>query len=498
MDEERLTLKNGRYFTDDEQQRAFSAILDIDPIDNQSYDWTEMSIGELFAEVYRPNTLFCPEAKEWYIYDGRRWVKDVNGINAMERLKVFIKLLLIYTFEKDNQDDSKIADYRKFVNRLFDRRARERIIKDAQGEAMVSVSTFDSNPYLVNCQNGTYHLDKGKLLPHNSADYLTMMTNCKCPTEASAETCLRWYEFIDEITCKNAYIAQYIQTALGYCLLGSSKEECMFIAYGKTTRNGKGTLFNTICQILGDYAKSMPVDFICQNKYGSQNYDRPNPMLAGLRGKRFVTLSESDSAGKLDEAVIKNYTGGDPITTRNLHEKDFTFIPQFKMWLSCNSLPAVQDKSLFSSNRLKVIEFNAHFDKDKIDTRLKEQFLAEEAKIVIFKWLTDGYSMYVRKGLKEPKQVEESVLAYEKSNDRVGMFIDERCEKGEEFKYGRGELYSVYKTWCNNNGLKPLSAPKFNEQLSTHAKQIRVHGVNFWKGIRVRSFTVKLDDNKEN
>ncbi|MFQ9473414.1 MAG: hypothetical protein ACLR0P_09910 [Oscillospiraceae bacterium] len=57
-------------------------------------------------------------------------------------------------------------------------------------------------------------------------------------------------------------------------------------------------------------------------------------------------MSESDDAGRLDEAVIKNYTGGDPISTRQLYGEAFSFTPQFKMWLSCNTLPIVNDSSL--------------------------------------------------------------------------------------------------------------------------------------------------------
>lgn len=47
-----------------------------------------------------------------------------------------------------------------------------------------------------------------------------------------------------------------------------------------------------------------------------------------------VTMSESDTAGKLDEATIKQYTGGEDITARELYQSAITFKPQFTMWLS--------------------------------------------------------------------------------------------------------------------------------------------------------------------
>ena len=54
----------------------------------------------------------------------------------------------------------------------------------------------------------------------------------------------------------------------------------------------------------------------------------------------------ADRYGKLDEETIKQLTGGEEIKARNLYETATTFLPQFTLWLSCNDLPTVSDKSL--------------------------------------------------------------------------------------------------------------------------------------------------------
>lgn len=502
--DEPLILKNGQEMLDAEQRRVMRELLKINPIYNSDYKWTEMAMGELFADVYRPNTLYCPEAKSWFIYDGTRWKRDTESLETMDRLMTFTKLLVIYSAQlvgnadyesKVPELEKMVAEYIKFLSKLFDRRARERIIKDAQTAAKVSINTFDRDEYLVNCQNATYDLRTGRGRPHSSKDYLTMITECDCTSVVDVVEFPRWDQFIDEITCGDKELADYLQRALGYSLLGRCKEECMFIAYGKTTRNGKGTLFNTIEKILGDYAKAMPADFICKTRYGDGSYDRPNPMLAGLKGKRFVTLSESDALGKLDEQAIKNFTGADPITTRNLHEKDFTFTPVFKIWLQCNTLPSVIDKSVFASDRLKVIPFNAHFDKDRRDTTLKAQFLVEDARKAIFKWLVDGYGKYRKDGLKEPKIVQEAVSDYELSNDTIQMFVDEQCDLGADYTEGRGNLYNSYKNWCRTNNIFILAMPKFKEAMEKFAKPILVDGNKKWKGIRLKPVTIQLPEN---
>lgn len=83
-------------------------------------------------------------------------------------------------------------------------------------------------------------------------------------------------------------------------------------------------------------------------------------------------MAESNQYGRLDEETIKQLTGGEEISARNLYEAQMTYLPQFTMWLSCNDLPSVQDKSLFASDRVRVIEFNRHFRRKKGTKALKK------------------------------------------------------------------------------------------------------------------------------
>ena len=76
-------------------------------------------------------------------------------------------------------------------------------------------------------------------------------------------------------------------------MLGTSKEECMFILHGKTTRNGKSTLLGTIHHLLGDYASVSPVSIICKTDR-AKNAEAASPTIAALKGKRFVTMAESN------------------------------------------------------------------------------------------------------------------------------------------------------------------------------------------------------------
>lgn len=475
-----FALKGGQYLLDPEHSKVFSILIKTQP--HTTTKWDEMAMAELFAKCYRYNTMYCPEAKQWYSYDGSVWVRDIGSIIASERLKDFTRLMQLYSTEVSDED------YQKFTAKLGDRRVRDRVLKDAQSEATISITEFDAHPNYINCTNGTYDLETGKFHQHRAEDYLTMKTNCSYKLPTQVITFTRWVEFIDEITMGDKELAKYLQRALGYSLLGLAKEECMFIAYGKTTRNGKGTLLNTVFHILGDYAKTIGVDFIAAGR-NKANYAQANPMVFALKGSRFVTMSESDEHSKLDESLIKQYTGGDPIATRQLYSEAFYFTPQFKMWLSCNSLPAINDKSLFSSDRIKVIEFNKHFSEAERDNTLKAQFQKKDAKTMIFMWLLEGFKMYQKEGLNEPESVKNAIGYYEIQSDLTALFVDEMCELKAGVRTNRTEIYNSYKRWCKNNGVSYKSAQKFYEDLNKYAQPKVYSGARLFEGIKLRNLT---------
>ena len=179
-------------------------------------------------------------------------------------------------------------------------------------------------------------------------------------------------------------------------------------------------------------------------------------------------MAESDTSGKLDESVIKQYTGGEEITARRLYENAITFMPQFTMWLSCNDLPVVRDKSLFASDRIRVIEFNRHFNDDEQDKTLKTFFETPEAMTGIFAWLVKCYERYKTYGLAMPKSMRQVIKQYEKDNDIVLQFLEDRCETVPDERIRAKSLYDVYKSWCRGNGYYVCSLKKFIAELTAH------------------------------
>ena len=489
--EELFQLENGRYITSVELSDKMRYIKEHHPEtftqeNSTGYSWDEAGMADLFSECYNHDTRYCPEAKSWYTYDHGKWQKDVGSLLVSAKIKEFTRLMSLYCGEI--MDEEKRKEYMKFVSKMGDRRFRDRMMKDAADAMCIGAEEFDRNPYLINCLNGTYDLERMEFHEHNWEDFITLQTNFNY-TQQEDVTCQRWETFIREVTQGDKDKADYLQRALGYSILGTSKEECMFILHGKTTRNGKSTLLNAIEHLLGDYSSVAPVELICRSDR-SKNAEAASPVLAKLKGKRFVTMAESDTMSKMDESTIKQYTGGEQITARELYQSAITFTPQFTLWLSCNDLPAVRDKSLFASDRIRLIEFNRHFTDAEQDKGLKAYFETDEAMKGIFTWLVTGLFKYKRFGLTMAESLKAPIRQYERDNDLVLQFLEEKCEQDAESVTRAKSLYDTYKIWCKSNGYYVCSMKKFNAEVTMHPEWYNEkgmsNGVTVYKGLKLR------------
>lgn len=490
MADELFQLSNGRYITSEEISKKMYYIKSVHPElpyqeNSTGYSWDEAGMADLFSECYQNDTRYCAEAKSWFTYDSGRWQKDVGSLLVAAKIKEFIRLMALYCGEI--ADDEKRKQYMSFVAKMGDRRFRDRLMKDAADSMRIEAEQFDTHPYLINCKNGTYDLESMEFREHRWQDFLTMQTNFEYSVQDIR--CERWEKFIQEVTQNDYEKADYLQRALGYSILGTSKEECMFILHGKTTRNGKSTMLDAIQHLLGDYSTVAPVELICRSDR-AKNAEAANPVLAKLKGKRMVTMSESDTAGKLDEATIKQYTGGEDITARELYQSAITYKPQFTMWLSCNDLPAVKDKSLFASDRVRVIEFNRHFTDAEQDKGLKDYFESPEAMKGIFTWLIAGYFKYRRFGLRMNDNMKAVVKQYERDNDLVLQFLEEKCEQKDDAITKAKTLFDTYKIWCKSNGYYVCSMKKFNAEVTAHpewyAEKAMSGGVTVYRGLSLK------------
>ena len=442
-------------------------IEEMRPHTKPRYQRDEIGIGYAFADYFKPIARFDRERGIWYVYDGKVWQPDENALAVAELAKILADRL--YTFALQITDEDTRNRYIKRVQKLQMRKNRRTMIEDAKSVYPVSHTVFDRNTDLFNCQNGTLNLTTGEFRPHDPADFLTMMSGITYDPDAS---CPRWEQFISEVMCNDADLALYLQKALGYALTGDTSLECLFILYGATSRNGKGTTMETFLKIMGDYGKTSNPEML-STKFGNTNASGPSEEIARLAGVRFVNISEPEKKITFNAALVKRMTGNDTLNARFMHENSFDFRPNFKIFINTNYKPSVSDMTLFYSCRLKLIPFKRHFEEHEQDKGLKGFFSLPESQSAIFNWCYAGYKLFRKQGLDDPSAVTEATKEYQDESDRIGQFVDAWLEEGEAFEERTSAVYRLYGQWCDKYGYRKENSTNFNNAIQRFFPIIR-------------------------
>ena len=425
------------------------------------YPLNDIGIAALFADAYRGELRFVPERKQWYRYDGGKWVPD-NG-SAMEYAKALTQELKYLASILTSDDIGKYIQ--TVVNRWQTRRARETMLKDAATIYPINMSDFDKNPFLLNCLNGTLDMRNGTFRLHHPDDLLSKMANVAYDPTAD---CPRWRKHIEEVMQGDADKALYLQQALGYALTGATNFECFFILYGATSRNGKGVTMETFKSLMGDYGCVARPETISQKD--SANGSAANEDIARLAGARFVNISEPDKKMVLSSALVKTLTGNDTITARYLYENSFEYRPAFKLFVNTNYLPTVTDATVFKSGRVKIIPFERHFEPWEQDRGLKELFAQPQNLSGILIWCLYGLVSLYHNGFVEPAAVKTAISQYEQESDKMACYIDDVLEASPGSEVITTTAYEQYCQWCNANGYKFGSLGTFKKELAAYAE----------------------------
>ena len=86
-----------------------------------------------------------------------------------------------------------------------------------------------------------------------------------------------------------------------------------------------------------DYGGKAPSEMMMQQRHQIIPSD-----IARLKGKRLVITSEIEENKRLNEARIKDLTGGDTIIARRLYGDWFEFEPTHKLWIYGNHKPVIR------------------------------------------------------------------------------------------------------------------------------------------------------------
>jgi putative DNA primase/helicase len=212
-----------------------------------------------------------------------------------------------------------------------------------------------------------------------------------------------------------------------------------------------------------------------------------------LANVRLVGCQEVDEGRAFAESLIKEMTGSDMITGRKLYQNEWSYRPEFALWLGVNHLPHVQGTDEGIWRRLCIIECKASF-RDKPDRDLPRRLLQEAPGI----WtrIAMEAQAWMREGLALPREVVAASLEYRGEEDPLRDFLERYCVLEQGARGVRGDLYAAYEEYCTAYRVPKMSDKKFyslfRKKFGKDTKGTGSTGYVF-KGVRVKTNVERFD-----
>jgi len=431
----------------------------------KEYPLTDLGNAERFIAMHKDIVRFCYDFNKWIIWTGSHWQTDDSG-TAVKLAKQTVRNM--YRTAADIDDDNNRKALIKHAKSSESKRRIADMLSLAQSEHGIDIrpSDFDQQPWSLNCLDGTIDLQTGRLRPHNRDDLLTRCLPIHFDPHAKAPI---WKRFLNRVTNGDVELQRYLQCLAGVSLAGKVRERIFIVLYGRG-KNGKTTFLEALEMVFhstteGGYGTKLSARALMVQRYQS----RATPEIAKLHGARFAYANEGQEGARLNEALIKEMTGGDTLTASFLYQNDFDFKPTFTLWFGTNHVPNITDTTDSIWDRVKLVPFTVRIPNDEIDLTLHEQLSSEAAGIL--NWCVEGCLDWLEHGLHDPKSVVEATKEYRSNMDQVAQFVEERCLLADFANVKASLLYSQYVEWSKQSGEHPVTQRDFGGRMTERGLQ---------------------------
>ena len=471
---------------------------------------TEFDVAQVLFQMYKDKYV-CSSLKGdiWYVFKNHRWEVD-KGLSL--RLAISTEMYNLYDKKREDvinewqhyeqTDDrheflkKKASSISQLLIKLKKTNDKNNIMREAKElfyDGNFSVN-MDANKYLLCFKNGVVDFRTNTFRDGYPQDYITKTTGIAYQAYDDSNSEMK--EIGDKITefMKKLFPIEdqnkYMWDHLASCLIGVNKNQTFNVYHGSGS-NGKSILADLMSHTLGDYKATVPITLVTEKR---TSIGGTSSEVMQLKGVRYAVMQEPSKGVKLNEGIMKELTGGDPLQARALFQESETFIPQFKLAVCTNNLFDIDSNDDGTWRRIRKCNFVSKFvdenEKHTDDTEfvfIKDKSLNE--KIPSFAPIFA--SMLVKRAFETGGNVEDCATVNEASNkyrkgqDHIAGFISERIVKtgNSNEKIGKVSLYHEFKLWFQQEqGSRKM--PKGEELYSCMEKKFGLYKKNGWYGIR--------------
>ena len=438
-------------------------------------------------------------------FDGNRWIENEEAWSLRKALsedmysvyqeKVVANMSFVQTFEEDdprwNAIRNRTHNLAQCCQLLKKSTPKDNIIKEAK--ALFYDRDFlekqDQYPYLLCFSNGIYDFKENIFRNGRPEDYISKSTNIDYISldKTQSHILTEVNEFMEQLFPIEE-LRNYMWQHLASTLIGTNENQT-FNIYTGSGRNGKSMLVMLMSKILGEYKGTVPITLITQkrNSIGGTSSE-----VVQLKGLRYAVMQEPTKGDQINEGIMKEITGGDPIQGRALYKEMITFIPQFKLAVCTNTLFDIKSNDDGTWRRIRVCPFMSKFtenpvhdDEDspyqyKVNKKLDQRF--DEWGPVFMAKLVDIASK-LKGNVEDCKIVMATSEEYREGQDYLAEFNKEMIEKSQDSVIKKDELYEEFCKWYREHYGRIV--PKGKELYDYMNKKYGKCKKKMWNGVRI-------------
>jgi P4 family phage/plasmid primase-like protien len=507
---EGLTYKSIMYWAKNDADRAAYNKIRHETVDyfieQTIKGQTEFDLANVLLQLFK-DRFVCVSIKNniWYEFKNHRWTEIDSGNTLrlwcsrdVHKLYCDKAASLDDMMDALEEDDPNRQKIEKKINTLISiglmlRRTNHKnnIMREARDLFYDKdfLEKQDENNNLMCFNNGVFDFRDNVFRDGKPEDYITKSTHIDYVplTDVNQDTLHQVQEFMHQLF-PVPELHKYMWEHLASTLIGTNENQTFNIYIGSGA-NGKSKLVDLMTKVLGDYKGTVPITLITQKR---PSIGGTSSEIVQLRGVRYAVMQEPSKGDKINEGIMKEITGGDPIQGRALFKETVTFIPQFKLVVCTNTLFDIKDTGDGTWRRIRVCDFKAKFRENPVEGDPDEpyQFPIDkkiEAKFEV--WKEPFMSLLVEIAKKKKGLVEDCEIVMNKSNayredqDFMLEFVKEKILKEDGGKIKKTELLETFKQWYTIQYGR--SVPKGKELYDFMDKKFGKNKSGTWIGLAI-------------
>lgn len=327
---------------------------------------------------------------------------------------------------------------------------KDKLFKQFLSDAHLPAPAPQVDKVLINLQNGTmeFQATGWKLRDFDPVDFLTYQLPFNFDQDAS---CPLFDKYLTEVLPdENSRLV--IQEFAGYIFTNLNLEKMLMLTGPGS--NGKSVFFNIISALVGKQN-------ILNYSLGLFNHEYNRAKLTNV----LVNYS-SEKGTDINADTFKALVSGEPIQAREPYGKPFTLYNKVRFIVNANELPRETEHTEAYYRRYLIIPFEVSITEEQRDIDLAQKIITKELSGV-FNWLLKGLERIIAQ--KKFTQCDKSTKAladFRRQSDSVALFVDEfEYQSSDTIKFPVAGLYHKYKSFCLDDGYKPVGKNKFSQRL---------------------------------